>query len=71
MSPEQLKQVALELAMVGKQGLDLKDTTPKHILKALPGAFSGIKIITLAAHPCANFIMNRYILELCLLSERD
>jgi hypothetical protein len=30
MTSEQLKQAALELAMAGQQGLDLKDPTPKH-----------------------------------------
>jgi hypothetical protein len=43
---EQLKQAALELAMTGQQGLDLKDPTPKHTLKAFPGAFSGMKIVS-------------------------
>jgi hypothetical protein len=46
MSPEQLKQAALELAMTGQQGLDLKDATPKYTLKTLPGAFSGMKIVS-------------------------
>lgn len=46
MTPEQLKQAALELAMAGQQGLDLKDPTPKHTLKAFPGAFSGMKIVS-------------------------
>jgi hypothetical protein len=46
MTPEQLKQAALELAMAGQQGLDLKDPTPKHSLKAFPGAFSGMKIVS-------------------------
>ena len=39
-------QAALELAMAGQQGLDLKDPTPKHTLKAFPGAFSGMKIVS-------------------------
>jgi tetratricopeptide (TPR) repeat protein len=46
MTPEQLKQAALELAMAGQQGLDLKDPTPKHSLKAFPGTFSGMKIVS-------------------------
>ena len=46
MSPEQLKQAALELAMAGQQGLDLKDPTPKHTLKAFPGALIGMKIVS-------------------------
>ena len=43
---QQLKQAALEIAMAGQQGLDLKDPTPKHTLKAFPGAFSGMKIVS-------------------------
>jgi hypothetical protein len=32
--------------VLGQQGLDLKDPTPKHTLKAFPGAFSGMKIVS-------------------------
>jgi Flp pilus assembly protein TadD len=46
MNPEQLKQTALELALAGQQGLDLKDPTPKHTLKSFPGVFSGMKIVS-------------------------
>jgi len=46
MTPELLKQAALELTMAGQQGLDLKDPTPKHSLKAFPGAFSGMNIVS-------------------------
>jgi tetratricopeptide (TPR) repeat protein len=46
MNPEQLKQAALELAMAGQDGLDLKDPTPKHSLKSFPGVFSGMKIVS-------------------------
>ena len=46
MTLEQLKQAALELAMAGQQGLDLEDPTPKHTVKAFPGAFSGMKIVS-------------------------
>jgi tetratricopeptide (TPR) repeat protein len=46
MTPEQLKQAALELAMAVQQGLDLRDPTPKHTLKAFSGAFSGMKIVS-------------------------
>lgn len=46
MTPEQLKQAAMELALAGQQGLDLKDPTPKHSLKSFPGVFSGMKIVS-------------------------
>ena len=46
MSPEQLKKAAMELAMAGQQGLDLKDPTPKHCLTTFPGPFSGMKIVS-------------------------
>jgi Flp pilus assembly protein TadD len=46
MTPDQLKQAAMELARAGEQGLDLKDPTPKHKLKSFPGAFSGMKIVS-------------------------
>lgn len=32
--------------MAGQQGLDLKDPTPKYSLKAFPGTFSGMKIVS-------------------------
>lgn len=32
--------------MTGQQGLDLKGATPKYTLKTLPGAFSGMKIVS-------------------------
>lgn len=56
MTPEQLKQAALELAMAGQQGLDLKDPTPKHTLKAFTGSL----------HRCVQWDENRQ-LHVCRL----
>jgi hypothetical protein len=36
---------ALELALAGQEGLDLKDPTSKHTLKSFPRVFSGMKIV--------------------------
>jgi len=45
-------QAALELAMAGELGLDLKVATPKHRLKSFPNAISGMKIVS---YICAAF----------------
>jgi hypothetical protein len=46
MTAKQLKQADLELAVTVQHGLNLKDPTPKHTLKAFPGALIGMKIVS-------------------------
>lgn len=46
MTSEQLQKTVLEFAMAGQHGLDLKDPTPGHTLKAFPIAFRGMKIVS-------------------------
>lgn len=46
MTSEQLQKAVLELVLAGQQGLDLKDPTPGHTLKAFPIAFRGMKIVS-------------------------
>jgi Tfp pilus assembly protein PilF len=47
MTPEQVKAVTLEIALLGRQGLDANDSTPKYNLRSLPGDFSGLHLVSL------------------------
>jgi Flp pilus assembly protein TadD len=47
MTPESVRQVGLEVAMIGMNGLTVNDPTPKYQLKSLPGTFSGLHLVCL------------------------
>ena len=47
MTPENVRQVGFEVAMLGMNGLDVNDPTPKYNLKSLPGTFSGLHMVCL------------------------
>ena len=47
MTPENVRQVGFEVAMLGMNGLDVNDPTPKYHLKSLPGTFSGLHLVCL------------------------
>ena len=38
---------ALEIAMLGRSGLDINDPEDKYTLKALPGKFSGLHLLAI------------------------
>ncbi len=41
------KAVTLEIAMLGRNGLDINDSTQKYTLKSLPGKFSGLHLVSI------------------------
>ena len=45
--PEKRKGIALEIAMLGRDGLDINDPDSKYTLKALPGKFSGLHLLAI------------------------
>ena len=45
-SPDKLQPVTCEITMLGRQGLDMNDPTPKYTLKTLPGNFSGLHLVS-------------------------
>ncbi len=47
MTPEEVQAVTLEIALLGRQGLDTNDPTPKYRLKSLPGDFTGLHLLSL------------------------
>ena len=44
---QQCRTIALEIAMLGRNGLDINDPTDKYTLKALPGRFSGLHLLAI------------------------
>jgi hypothetical protein len=44
---EKRKTIALEIALLGRNGLDINDPTEKCSLKALPGKFSGLQLLAI------------------------
>jgi len=47
MEPGEMRAITLEIAMLGRQGLDINDPNPKYRLKSLPGTFSGLHLVSL------------------------
>ena len=45
--PKKRKAIALEIAMLGRSGLDINDPTPRHKLKSLPGEFTGLHLLAI------------------------
>ncbi len=45
--PKAQQAIALEIAMLGRTGLDINDPTDKYTLKALPGKFSGLRLLAI------------------------
>jgi len=44
---EKRKAIALEIAVLGSNGLDINDSDEKYTLKALPGRFSGLHLLAI------------------------
>ena len=44
---EQTKTISFEIAMLGRQGLDINDPSKKYTLKSLPGHFSGLHLVSI------------------------
>lgn len=47
MTPEQIQAVTVEIAMLGRQGLDTNESTPKYNLRSLPGNFTGLQLVSI------------------------
>ncbi len=47
MTPEQVQAITLEIALLGQQGLDTNDSTPKYSLSSLPGNFTGLQLVSI------------------------
>ena len=41
------QEIALEIAMLGRSGLDINDPEAKYKLKSLPGAFTGLHLLAI------------------------
>jgi hypothetical protein len=47
MSPERVKAIALEIAMLGRGGLDINTPDTRYRLKNMEGDFSGLQLMSL------------------------
>ena len=47
MDVSQIQNFALELALIGNQGLNINDSTKKHLLKTWPADYSGLQVISI------------------------
>ncbi|MCZ8218847.1 MAG: tetratricopeptide repeat protein [Acidovorax sp.] len=45
--PDKSRQITLEVAMKGQEGLDINDPAQKYTLKTLPGQFSGMQLVSI------------------------
>ena len=45
--PEKRRQIALEIAVLGRSGLDINDPDSKYKLKTLPGTYSGLNLLAI------------------------
>lgn len=45
--PERRQAIAIEVAMLGRQGLDINNPDQKYTLKTLPGKFSGLHLLAI------------------------
>lgn len=45
--PDKSRQITIEVAMKGQEGLDINDPTQKYTLKTLPGQFSGMHLVSI------------------------
>ena len=47
MTPDEVQKVGFEIAILGMNGLDVNDSTPKYRLRSLPGEFSGLHLVSI------------------------
>jgi tetratricopeptide (TPR) repeat protein len=45
--PQKCKEVALEIALLGRKGLNINDSSQQYPLKSLPGSFTGMHLVAL------------------------
>ena len=47
MAPAEVQKIGFEIALLGANGLDVNDSTPKYHLRSLPGEFSGLHLVSI------------------------
>jgi tetratricopeptide (TPR) repeat protein len=47
LGPQKCRAIALEIAVLGRSGLDINDPADKYTLKSLPGKFSGLHLLAI------------------------
>lgn len=47
LGPRRREQIALEIARLGRQGLDIADPAPKYALQTLPGTYCGLHLLAI------------------------
>jgi len=47
MTPNEIRNLGFEVALLGMNGLDINDPTEKYGLKAIPGTFSGLHLLSI------------------------
>jgi len=47
LGPQKRQAIALEIAMLGRNGLEINDPDDKYTLNALPGKFSGLHLLAI------------------------
>jgi len=47
LGPQKRQEIGLEIAILGRNGLDINDPDGKYTLKALPGKFSGLHLLAI------------------------
>lgn len=47
LGPKKRHEIAVEIAMLGRSGLDINDPTDKYKLKTLPGKFTGLHLLAI------------------------
>lgn len=45
--PRKRQEIAMEIALLGRRGLDINDPTEKYTLRTLPGTFSGLHLVAI------------------------
>ena len=56
LGPQKRQMIALEIAVLGRAGLDINDSTDKYTLKSLPGKFSGLHLQPSCTPPSGRLI---------------
>jgi hypothetical protein len=47
MDAEEVRGVAFEIALLGRNGLDTNDSTPKYELRSLPSRYTGLQLVSM------------------------
>lgn len=47
MTPQQVQALGFEIALLGSDGLDINDPTPRYQLRGLPGDFSALQLVSI------------------------